>query len=144
MKGRATGNEGADGRDRRVSHFMKVPAAVALLRERHGELIARKIALTEQQRARRARSKKRFAFWAEVAAQIENGNGAAKEVTGMGEHPKIRPSRCAPHLKDAFGRAACRSLLLGKQPAAVAKPGDFAVRPTQEVAALDLAVGIGR
>ncbi len=61
---------------------------------------ARKIALTEQRRAKRARSKKRFAFWAEVAAQIENGNGAAKEVTGKGEHPKIRPSRCAPHLRE--------------------------------------------
>ncbi len=126
-----------------MSHFMKAPLAVALLRERHGEAEARKIALTEQRRGR-ARSKKRFAFWADVAAQIENRNGAAKEVTGNGEHSKIRPSRCAPHLRDASGLAACHSLLLGKQPAAVAQPGDFAVRPTQEVAALDLAVGIGR
>ncbi len=53
---------------------MKAPAAVALLRDQHGEAIARKIALTEQRRARRARSKKRFAFWVEVAARIENGN----------------------------------------------------------------------
>ena len=53
---------------------MKAPAAAALLREQHGEADARKIALTEQRRAKRARSKKRFAFWAEVAAQIENGN----------------------------------------------------------------------
>ena len=74
MKGRATGSGGANGRDGRVSHFMKAPVAVALLRERHGEAIARKIALTEQRRARRARSKKRFAFWADVAARIENGN----------------------------------------------------------------------
>jgi hypothetical protein len=59
---------------------MKAPAAVALLREQYGEADARKIALTEQCRARRSRSKKRFAFWGEVAAQIENGNGAAKEV----------------------------------------------------------------
>jgi hypothetical protein len=28
MKGRATGNEGANRRDRRVLHFMKVPATV--------------------------------------------------------------------------------------------------------------------
>jgi hypothetical protein len=66
MKGRAT--------DGRVSHFMKAPLAVALLREQHGEANARKIALTEQRRAKRARSKRRFAFWSEVAAQIENGN----------------------------------------------------------------------
>ena len=74
MNGRATKSGGANGGDRRVSHFMKAPAAVALLRERHGEANARKIALTEQRRAKRARSKKRFAFWADVAARIENGN----------------------------------------------------------------------
>jgi hypothetical protein len=54
---------------------MKAPAAVALLRAQYGEAIARKVVLTERRRARRARSKKRFAFWADVAAQIENGNG---------------------------------------------------------------------
>jgi hypothetical protein len=53
---------------------MKPSTAVALLLEQHGEAEARKIALTEQRRARRARSKKRFAFWADVAARIENGN----------------------------------------------------------------------
>ena len=71
MNGRATGNGAANGRDRRVSHFMKVPAAVALLRAQHGEADARKIALMEQRRAKRARSKRRFAFWGEVAARIE-------------------------------------------------------------------------
>jgi hypothetical protein len=78
MKGRATGNEGGGARwptERTVSHFMKAPAAVALLRERHGEADARKIALAEQRRAKRARSKKRFAFWADVAARIEKGKG---------------------------------------------------------------------
>jgi hypothetical protein len=74
MNGRATESGGANGRDRRVSHFMKAPLAVALLREQHGEAIARKIALTEQRRAKQARSKRRFAFWGEVAARIENGN----------------------------------------------------------------------
>jgi hypothetical protein len=74
MNGRSTGNEGANRRGDRVSHFMKASAAVALLRERHGEAIARKIALTEQRRAKRARSKRRFAFWGEVAERIENGN----------------------------------------------------------------------
>jgi hypothetical protein len=55
---------------------MKAPAAAAQaaqLRERHGEANARKVALTEQRRARRARSKRRFAFWAAVATLIENG-----------------------------------------------------------------------
>jgi hypothetical protein len=78
VNGRVTGNEGARSAEARaVSHFMKTPVAVALLRERHGEAIARKIALTEQRRAKRARSKKRFAFWGEVAARIENCNNAA-------------------------------------------------------------------
>jgi hypothetical protein len=82
MNGRATGNEGANGRDRRVSHFMKAPLAVALLREQHGESEARKVALTEQRRARRARSKKRFAFWGEVAAQIDRGKCNNARATG--------------------------------------------------------------
>jgi hypothetical protein len=80
VNGRATDGGGAkQPTERRVSHFMKAPAAVALLREQHGEADARKIALTEQRRAKRARSKKRFEFWAEVAARIENGtcNNAA-------------------------------------------------------------------
>jgi hypothetical protein len=66
---------------------MKVPVAVALLRERHGEANAGKIALTEQRRAKRARSKKRFAFWAEVAAQFENvslNNAANTRPAGEG------------------------------------------------------------
>jgi len=82
MKGRATGNEGADGRDRRVSHFMKAAAAAALLRAQHGESQARKIARTEQRRAKRARSKRRFIFWADVAARIENGNCSNAANTG--------------------------------------------------------------
>jgi hypothetical protein len=74
MNGRTTQSRHANGGDRRVSHFIKAPVAVALLRERHGEADARKIALIEQRSAKRARSKKRFAFWGEVAARIENGN----------------------------------------------------------------------
>jgi hypothetical protein len=66
MKGLAT--------DRRVSHFMHPSTAVAVLRAQYGEANARMVALKEQQKARRARSKKRFAFWAHVAAQIENGS----------------------------------------------------------------------
>jgi hypothetical protein len=46
MNGRATESGGASRRDGRVSHFMKAPVAVALLREQYGEADARKIALT--------------------------------------------------------------------------------------------------
>jgi hypothetical protein len=53
-----------------VSHFMKPAAAVARLCAQHGELGAREIALKEQRRAKRARSKRRFVFWSEVATQI--------------------------------------------------------------------------
>jgi hypothetical protein len=75
VNGRGTENGGAkQPTERTVSHFMKAPVAVALLHEQQGEANARKIALTEQRRAKRARSKRRFAFWAEVAARIGNGN----------------------------------------------------------------------
>ncbi len=44
---------------RAVSHFMKVSVAVEVLRAQHGAENARKIALQEQQKARRARSPSR-------------------------------------------------------------------------------------
>jgi hypothetical protein len=53
-----------------VSHFMRSPAAAALLSARHGDGGAREIALKEQRRAKRARSKRRFVFWGAVARQI--------------------------------------------------------------------------
>jgi hypothetical protein len=62
----------AEGKD--ASRFTNPPAAAARLCARHGELDAHKIALKEQRRAKRARSKRRFAFWAEVATQIANGD----------------------------------------------------------------------
>lgn len=75
MKAQSAEAEGArSAKVRAVSHFMKVPIAVALLRDQHGEANARKFALKEQQRARRARSRRRFAFWGDVVAQIEEGN----------------------------------------------------------------------
>jgi hypothetical protein len=53
-----------------VSLLMRPPVAAARLCARHGEVGAREIALKEQRRAKRARSKRRFAFWGEVATQI--------------------------------------------------------------------------
>jgi len=52
---------------------MRASAAATLLRERHGEAKAREIALQEQREARRARSRRRFKFWAEVALLVEDG-----------------------------------------------------------------------
>ena len=54
-----------------VSHYMQVDAAVSVLVSTHGETKARSKALREQHSARRARSRKRFEFWAAVASGIE-------------------------------------------------------------------------
>jgi hypothetical protein len=48
-----------------------VPQTVELLCYRHGRVEARKLAGREQKRARQARSRKQFAFWAAVAAELE-------------------------------------------------------------------------
>ena len=56
-----------------VSHFMKATVAIEFLRAQHGEANARKIAQKELRNARRARSRRRFDFWSEVATQIEHG-----------------------------------------------------------------------
>jgi hypothetical protein len=53
-----------------VSHFMSIPTVVARLRNWHGEAKAHQVAVLELQRARRARSRRRFNFWAAVAEQI--------------------------------------------------------------------------
>ena len=54
-----------------ASHYMSVDAAADLLVEAHGDAKAHKEAWLGQQRARRARSRKRFTFWSAVAAKIE-------------------------------------------------------------------------
>jgi len=51
---------------------MKVDLAAALLVDGLGHIQAHKHALREQQKARRARSRKRFAFWMSVASEIKN------------------------------------------------------------------------
>jgi hypothetical protein len=53
-----------------ISHMTSISAAVERLRSQHGGLKARKLALQEQQKARRARSRKRFDFWGAVADQV--------------------------------------------------------------------------
>jgi hypothetical protein len=53
-----------------VAHHIDVLAAVERLMNEHGKVRARKVALFEQQKARRARSRKRFQFWASVVSHI--------------------------------------------------------------------------
>jgi hypothetical protein len=61
-----------------VSYRMGVLAAVERLRNQHGEAGAHKLAVLEQQKARRARCRKRFHFWWTVAGQI--GNELARDA----------------------------------------------------------------
>ena len=68
---------------------MSVPIVVERLRDQHGGEKARKLALLEQQKARRARSRKRFDFWSAVANQIgrREANGsivARSSATSIG------------------------------------------------------------
>ncbi len=73
MSGAMTRAGARSAKAKTVSHFMKATAAIEFLRAEHGEANARKIALKELRKARRARSRWRFDFWSEVAAQIEHG-----------------------------------------------------------------------
>jgi hypothetical protein len=54
-----------------VSHHMELNAAVSILISEHGDDRAHRVALREQQNARRARSRKRFEFWITVASEID-------------------------------------------------------------------------
>jgi hypothetical protein len=63
-----------------------VPETVKLLCNRHGEAKARKLAEREQKRARQARSRKQFEFWAAVVVEIELRRGIApddRDAKGM-------------------------------------------------------------
>jgi hypothetical protein len=63
-----------------ASHFMSVPTVVERLHDRHGEAKAHRVAVLELRKARRARSRRRFNFWAAVAEQIrkERRNGGLR------------------------------------------------------------------
>jgi hypothetical protein len=54
-----------------VSHRMSTTSAIELLYERHGPVEARRMVTLEQRNARRARSRKRFDFWAAVAGEMD-------------------------------------------------------------------------
>jgi hypothetical protein len=51
---------------------MGASGAVERLLTLHGEDAARRLVRQEQQKARRARSRKRFDFWTAVAAEMES------------------------------------------------------------------------
>ena len=51
-------------------HIGRIGSVAASLIERHGASGAYKHSLREQQEARRARSRKRFAFWTAVAQEV--------------------------------------------------------------------------
>jgi len=55
-----------------VSARMGVLAVVEHMRNQHGQAGVYKLAVLEQQKARRARCRKRFHFWGTVARQIED------------------------------------------------------------------------
>jgi hypothetical protein len=73
MKVSGTGDS-KQGEGKDLKHFTSPVAAAALLCAEYGEAEACKIALREQRRAKRARSKRRFIFWGEVETQIGNGD----------------------------------------------------------------------
>lgn len=73
---------------RRLSDRMTISAVVGLLREQHGEAKAGEVARAEQQKARRARSRKRFNFWREIALRLEVGADQPRETNDREDLPK--------------------------------------------------------
>ena len=67
-----------------MSRRMRVSAVIALLRDRHGEATACKMARLERLKARRARSRKRFDFWTAVATEMQHGGIVTR--TGFTAH----------------------------------------------------------
>ena len=57
-------------KEKSVSHRVGVRTVVERLCDQHGQVRAHKLALLEQQKARRARCRKRFHFWETVAGQF--------------------------------------------------------------------------
>jgi hypothetical protein len=87
---------------RTVSHFMKGPVAVEILLAQHGEANARRIALREQRKARRARSRRRFNFWVAVATLI--GHRCSEQA--LSHEPGVRDWNAPARARAAVSSAA--------------------------------------
>jgi hypothetical protein len=59
-----------------VSNFINPTKAAGLLSSKHGDLSAQKLAMSELRKARRARSRRRFNFWATVATHLASRSEA--------------------------------------------------------------------
>jgi hypothetical protein len=69
----------------RISDRMTISAVIGLLREEHGDAKASGLARAQQHKARRARSRKRFNFWREIALRLENGAEQAPKSNAEGD-----------------------------------------------------------
>ena len=76
-----------------MSRRMRVSAVIALLRDRHGEATACKMARLERLKARRARSRKRFDFWTAVATEMQHGRLGCEPAQNSNWRPEQRDLR---------------------------------------------------
>jgi hypothetical protein len=79
-----------------ISNFISPAKAAGLLSSKHGALSAQKLAMSELRKARRARSRRRFNFWATVATHL----ASRSEATTL---PRNR-QKLPPNLIVLFGR----------------------------------------
>lgn len=75
----------------KLRRCMSVPAAVDWLCSRHGGAEARRLARLEQRKARQARSRKRFAYWAAIAAELDAGGADPPSPVGSAGASGDRP-----------------------------------------------------
>jgi hypothetical protein len=66
----------------KVSYFNDVLNATRRLQSQHDQVTAGKLVASELRKARRARCRKRFTFWASVAAQLAEVTGA-RQSSGL-------------------------------------------------------------
>jgi hypothetical protein len=88
MRGVRAKPEGRLEQTQSAFHTGSVVAAVEFLCTKHGQAGAHKLALLEQKRARRARSRKRFNFWAAVVAQLDGASEAADDSGARRRHQR--------------------------------------------------------
>jgi hypothetical protein len=72
-----------------ISNFISPTKAAGLLSSKHGGISAQKLAMSELRKARRARSRRRFNFWATVATHLASRSEATDLGRAIGKscHP---------------------------------------------------------